>query len=166
MSVKQYRKKRNFKKTQEPTTSKTVSSTLNFCVQRHVASHFHYDFRLECKGVLLSWAVPKGLPLSSKEKRLAIHVEDHPLDDQYFEGVIPEGNYGAGTVELWDHGTFRTFEGNTKKEMESYLKKGLAKGHFGVILSGKRFQGKFVFQHMQDKSWLLLKKRLQKNGSE
>jgi bifunctional non-homologous end joining protein LigD len=92
MSINEYRKKRKFKKTPEPTTHKMVSGKLAFSVQRHDATHLHYDFRLECKGVLLSWAVPKGLPLSSKEKRLAIRVEDHPIDYQSFEGVIPEGN--------------------------------------------------------------------------
>ncbi len=162
MSLKIYRKKRNFKRTPEPKISTKVGKELAFCVQRHDASHLHYDFRLEYKGVLLSWAVPKGLPLSAKEKRLAIQVEDHPLDYQYFEGVIPVGNYGAGTVELWDHGTYRTVEGDSKKEMEEYLKNGLAKGHFAIILSGKRFQGEFVLQRMNGKQWLLLKKNAKK----
>lgn len=158
MSLKVYRKKRDVKKTPEPMTSQKSRGELAFCVQKHDASHLHYDFRLEYKGVLLSWAVPKGLPLRGKEKRLAIQVEDHPLDYQYFEGVIPEGNYGAGTVELWDHGTYRTIEGHSRKEMEKYLKNGLAKGHFGIILFGKRFQGEFVFHRMHDQQWLLFKK--------
>lgn len=158
MPLKIYRKKRDFKKTPEPKTSKKSGGELSFCVQRHDATHLHYDFRLEYKGVLLSWAVPKGLPLEAKVKRLAIHVEDHPLDYQYFEGVIPEGNYGAGTVEIWDHGTYRTLEGNSRKEMEEYLKNGLVKGHFGIILFGKRFQGEYIFQRMKENQWLLLKK--------
>jgi bifunctional non-homologous end joining protein LigD len=139
------------------------SDALSFCVHKHDATHLHYDFRLEYKGVLISWAVPKGPSLDPKDKRLAIHVEDHPLSYQYFEGVIPKGNYGAGTVEIWDHGTYRTIQGETRKEMEKYLKEGFSKGHFVVILSGKRLKGEFVFQKLKkddpdDRNWLLMKK--------
>lgn len=163
MSLKEYKAKRDFKKTNEPATAKkSESPSLNFCVQKHAARSLHYDFRLECRGVLISWAVPKGPSLNPQDKRLAIKVEDHPLDYQYFEGIIPKGNYGAGTVEIWDSGTYTMPHASTRKEIEKDLLEGLKKGHFAVILHGEKLQGEFVFQKLKkdpdDNSWLLIKK--------
>jgi bifunctional non-homologous end joining protein LigD len=163
MTLKKYRSKRDLKATPEPAGgSRRNKKALNFCVQKHDASHLHYDFRLECRGVLLSWAVPKGPSLDPRDKRLAIHVEDHPLDYQYFEGVIPKGHYGAGTVEIWDHGTYTAMYGETIKEVEKYLSDGMKKGHFEIVLSGEKLRGAFVMQKLKkdpdDHAWLLIKK--------
>ncbi len=163
MTLKTYKTKRNFKSTPEPTVVKPKASTaLHFVVQKHAARRLHYDFRLECRGVLLSWAIPKGPSLNPSDKRLAIHVEDHPIDYQYFEGVIPKGNYGAGTVEIWDKGTFTTPFSTDRKEIEKYLSEGMEKGHLAVILHGERLNGEFVFQKLKesekDNAWIVIKK--------
>jgi len=164
MGLKQYKAKRDFKSTSEPITkSKSSSAMINFVVQKHDASHLHYDFRLEYRGILLSWAVPKGPSLNPQDKRLAIKVEDHPLDYQYFSGIIPKGNYGAGTVEIWDRGTFTTPHATDKKKIEKYLAEGLKAGHFAVLLHGDKLNGEFVLQKLKksepdDKAWLLIKK--------
>lgn len=163
MSLQGYKSKRDFKKTHEPVSGKNKAvDTLNFCVQKHHASRLHYDFRLEHHGVLLSWAVPKGLSLNPQDKRLAIKVEDHPLDYQYFQGTIPKGNYGAGTVEIWDRGTFTMPSTADRKDIQNDLARGLQEGHFIVSLHGEKLNGRFVFQKIKkdpdDKSWLIIKK--------
>ncbi|MBS4169247.1 DNA ligase D [Parachlamydia sp. AcF125] len=163
MSLKEYRSKRDLEESKEPVGGqKAQAGPLHFCVQKHAARRLHYDFRLEYKGVLLSWAVPKGPSLNPRDKRLAVRVEDHPLDYQYFEGTIPKGHYGAGTVEIWDHGTFAVPNGKAPKKIEKHLEEGLRKGHFTVILQGNKLKGEFFFQKLKsskdDKSWLLIKR--------
>lgn len=163
MSLKEYRSKRNLKESREPAATRGNSSELlRFCVQKHHARRLHYDFRLEYEGVLLSWAIPKGPSLNPKDKRLAVKVEDHPLEYQYFEGMIPAGNYGAGKVEIWDSGFYSLPNAQTSQEIEKGLTQGLKKGHFTIILHGKKLKGAFTFQKLQsasqDNNWLLIKK--------
>lgn len=163
MGLKQYQEKRNFKSTPEPGASKkTIGKQLHFVIQRHHASHLHYDFRLEMEGVLKSWAVPKGPSLNPNDKRLAMMVEDHPFEYRKFKGIIPEGNYGAGTVEIWDEGTYTALEATNGKSEEKELLKELARGDLKFVLNGKNLRGAFalVNMHKEDgKSWLLIKKK-------
>lgn len=161
MSLSVYKKKRSFTKTPEPTGGKALKNELVFVVQKHDASRLHYDFRLEMEGVLKSWAVPKGPSLNPEDKRLAMMVEDHPFDYRSFEGIIPEGNYGAGTVIVWDEGTYTPLEdtGN-KKENEKVLLKQLHAGSLKIVMHGKKLKGEFALvktNYQGENSWLLIK---------
>lgn len=162
MALKLYKKKRDFDKTPEPSGVKEKSSAkLTFVVQRHDASHLHYDFRLEMDGVLKSWAVPKGPSMKAGERRLAVHVEDHPLAYGKFYGEIPEGNYGAGTVDIWDEGTYEPLEVTERKSHEKQLLHQYNKGDLKFVLHGKHLKGAFALVLMNDgtdKNWLLIKK--------
>lgn len=144
-----YNSKRNFDKTKEPIGKKEDSSkNLRFCVQHHLASRDHYDFRLEWNGVLLSWAIPKGPSYYTKDKRLAVRVEDHPLSYRNFEGIIPKGEYGGGTVMLWDRGYYESL-GDFKKDLKN--------GAIKFILKGKRLKGRWTLINFKDDNWLLIK---------
>src|SRR5438874_2153251 len=172
-SRKEYHRKRNFSATPEPkgdvsrdVNRRKKAKTLFFCVQKHLSSHLHYDFRLEHNGVLLSWAVPKGPSLNPADKRLAMRVEDHPWDYREFEGVIPEG-YGAGIVMLWDRGTWRPEEGFEN------IDAALEKGELKFTLGGVKLKGSWVLVRTsgghwgkpsldasgQSRTWLLIKHR-------
>ena len=160
MSLATYNKKRNFKKTSEPRGKLAKEDQLRFVVQRHHASNIHYDFRLEMHGVLLSWAVPKGPSLNSADKRLAMHVEDHPVSYINFEGTIPKGNYGAGTVEVWDHGRYIPLNEDGEPISEKLAYAMYKKGSLKVMLKGRKLKGEFALVNMKKddgKSWLLIK---------
>ncbi|MFN7161199.1 MAG: DNA ligase D [Candidatus Gracilibacteria bacterium] len=160
MALDLYQSKRNFKKTSEPKGKerKTVSKLL-FVVQKHDASHLHYDFRLELDGVLKSWAIPKGPSLDPEDKRLAVEVEDHPFEYRNFEGHIPKGNYGAGDVIVWDTGVYHSPDAKTQKENYEMLMKGYKKGHLQFVLEGKKLKGSYdLFRIKDGKNWLLVKK--------
>jgi bifunctional non-homologous end joining protein LigD len=164
MSLATYKKKRLFNKTPEPKGKKAASrGALHFVVQKHAASHLHYDFRLEMEGVLKSWAIPKGPSLNPEDKRLAMMVEDHPYDYKDFEGIIPPGNYGAGTVIVWDEGTYEPYEPSPKaKSAEKDLLHQLHAGNLKIVLHGKKLKGAFALVHTKgrgDNAWLLIKKK-------
>ena len=153
MSLIEYKKKRRFKKTPEPGPEKKSSEFGNiFVVQKHRATQLHYDFRLEADGVLLSWAVPKGPSMDPNVKRLAMHVEDHPVDYAKFEGVIPEGEYGGGTVMVWDTGIYGP-------EITTSVSKAVAKGELKFALLGEKLKGSFVLVRTREPQWLLIKHR-------
>ena len=162
MSLTAYKKKRSFTKTTEPEGGKGTGKELRFVIQKHAASHLHYDFRLEMDGVLKSWAVPKGPSTDPKTKRLAMMVEDHPYDYRNFEGIIPAGEYGGGTVIVWDEGTYEALEAKDEDlaGQEKYLLKELKKGSVKMILHGKKLKGEFALvktKGMGDNAWLLIK---------
>ena len=146
-----YKKKRNLKKSGEPRAEikqRKSIKTLSYVIQKHNASHLHYDLRLEMNGVLKSWAIPKTPPKTKSEKRLAIQVENHPLDYANFEGTIPKGNYGAGKVKIWDKGTYELIE-KTSKKIE-------------IKIHGKKLKGNYVlvktrYGSKPEKSWLFMK---------
>jgi bifunctional non-homologous end joining protein LigD len=157
MALEKYNEKRRFNETPEPKGSLAKDEGHRFVVQKHRASRLHYDFRLEMDGVLKSWAVPKGPSLDPADKRLAMQVEDHPVSYFDFEGIIPEGNYGAGTVMVWDVGTWEPL--GDADQM-------LAKGDLKFRLHGKKLNGEFVLAHMRTRrpgskgtEWLLIKKK-------
>ncbi len=215
--IAQYKKKRRFADTPEPegaepkraepkragtaarqakklSTRAGKSAGLRFVVQKHQASHLHYDFRLEHKGALLSWAVPKGPSMDPKIKRLAMQVEDHPLEYRKFHGTIPEGNYGAGTVEIWDNGNYAPlnfskakiapygggggsgigagiggFAPRNRAESERIISSGLRKGHLTFVLNGKKLKGEFGLiktRFRGENAWLLVKANDQYAKSE
>ncbi len=161
MGLKEYNKKRDFRKTSEPRgNEKSGKNQLRFVVQKHSAKNLHYDFRLELDGVLKSWAVPKGPSLDPKVKRLAMHVEDHPYDYRDFEGTIPKGEYGGGEVIVWDEGTYHAIDTDDKKKSEKILREGYEKGDFKFFLDGQKLKGEFVLVKMKnrgEKQWLLIK---------
>ena len=172
MSLSQYKQKRKFAQTPEPEgKEKSLRGALRFVIQKHDASSVHYDFRLEMEGVLKSWAVPKGPSLNPADKRLAMMVEDHPYDYRTFEGVIPEGNYGAGTVIVWDEGTYEPAEGAglSKKEQEKLLVQGLRNGNLKLVLHGQKLNGYYSLLRLRKgegaKAWLLIKKEDEYSGN-
>src|SRR3954462_8199512 len=158
MSLTDYSRKRRFSKTPEPPPAEPKEQGNRFCVQRHSATRLHYDLRLEVGDVLKSWAVPKGPTLDPKEKRLAVHVEDHPIEYGDFEGTIPAGNYGAGSVLLWDRGTYELLgDASAEKQLE--------RGDFKFRLHGEKLMGEFALvkikgsrKDSKGNEWLLLKK--------
>ena len=159
MGLAEYVKKRVFTKTTEPKGGKGTGKQLAFVVQRHHASHLHYDFRLELDGVLKSWAVPKGPSMNPGDKRLAMMVEDHPFDYRKFEGIIPQGNYGAGVVMIWDEGTYTSLAEKRADDVKT-LRAGLKSGNLKVRLNGKKLKGEFALVKLhsaEDNSWLLIK---------
>ncbi len=163
--LKTYREKRHFERTPEPAgkPEKPAGKKTIFVVQKHQASTLHYDFRLEAGGVLKSWAVPKGPSMDPKIKRLAVPTEDHPLEYAGFAGTIPQGEYGAGTVEIWDSGTYR----NTKFKdgVEIPPEKAIEDGHITFQLEGKKLQGGFALTRTgqgKEERWILVKMRDEK----
>ncbi|WP_210486251.1 DNA ligase D [Rufibacter aurantiacus] len=163
MSLTEYNQKRHFNQTPEPEGKEANSKgALRFVVHRHQASKLHYDFRLELEGVLKSWAVPKGPSLNPSDKRLAVAVEDHPVSYSTFEGDIPEGNYGAGHVDIWDQGTFHAVGTLDRAEGEQQMLQELEAGSLHFVLEGQKLRGEFSLVKMkgrQEDAWLLLKKK-------
>ncbi|HSA97435.1 MAG TPA: non-homologous end-joining DNA ligase [Acidobacteriota bacterium] len=175
MGLKEYRRKRAFAKTPEPKPVRAPAATaskkaqgagLEFVVHKHQATHLHYDLRLEHAGVLKSWAVPKGPSIDPHDKRLAIMVEDHPLSYKDFHGRIPEGEYGAGLVEIWDHGTYEVGgKGLGRKDEERLIEAALRKGHLDFRFNGRKLKGLFTLVRIRpraggkDNQWLLMKRR-------
>ncbi len=157
----EYRRKRDFRKTAEPKGGATrKAATLAFVIQKHAASHLHFDLRLELDGVMKSWAVPKGPSLDPAVKRLAMQVEDHPIEYNRFEGTIPAGEYGGGTVMLWDRGSYRYWTRDA--DPVARLREGYAQGELKFELKGRRLRGVWVLVRLRrgdpDKpQWLLIK---------
>jgi bifunctional non-homologous end joining protein LigD len=171
VALEEYKRKRRFEETPEPPPKLEKKSRHRFVVQKHRATRLHYDFRLEMDGVLKSWAVPKGPSLDPADKRLAMQVEDHPVSYFDFEGIIPEGNYGAGTVMVWDVGTWeplspKPVNGKYVPGTDAEAREMLQKGDLKFRLRGKRLRGDFALIHMKSRrpgtkgtEWLLIKKQ-------
>src|SRR5213082_2045553 len=158
MGLRTYKTKRDFRRTSEPKGGKPkpkgVKGSSRFVIQKHDARRLHYDFRLQMEGVLKSWAVPKGLPWKKGEKHLAVEVEDHPIEYETFEGVIPEGNYGAGTVMVWDRGAYYVFGEQPSKS--------LREGKLHLVLAGEKAQGEWTLVRIRGRdgeknTWLIMK---------
>src|SRR6516225_3406709 len=157
MALTEYKRKRDFKKTSEPAGKpipKKVKGAPRFVIQKHAARRLHYDFRLEMEGVLKSWALPKGLPWKRGEKHLAVEVEDHPIEYEDFEGVIPEGQYGGGTVMVWDRGTYYVYGEQPLKSLKE--------GKLHLLLDGKKAKGEWTLVRIRGRDeaknqWLILK---------
>jgi len=146
MNLKEYWRKRSFEKTTEPKGEFKMDGGNIYVIQKHAATHLHYDLRLELDGVLKSWAVPKEPPIAPGVRRLAVQVEDHPVEYANFEGKIPEGEYGAGTVEIWDRGTYRLIERKEDKLV--------------VEINGNKLKGVYVLMRFKgQKNWLFFKKK-------
>jgi DNA ligase D-like protein (predicted 3'-phosphoesterase) len=157
--LKNYKAKRNFEKTPEPSSNEKIGNNKpRFVIQKHDARKLHYDFRIEVEGVLKSWAIPKGPSPDPSKKRLAIPTEDHPLDYIYFEGVIPQGNYGAGTVMVWDTGTYRNLKKKGVKTVP--MEETIEDGHVDIWLEGEKLKGGYVLirtGRKDRKFWLFFK---------
>src|SRR2546430_3799159 len=158
MGLAEYKRKRDFKKTAEPAGGKLlpqkVKGASRFVIQKHAARRLHYDFRLEMEGVLKSWALPKGLPWKRGEKHLAVEVEDHPIEYENFEGIIPEGQYGGGTVMVWDRGTYRVYGEQPVKSLKE--------GKLHLVLDGDKAKGEWTIVRIRGRDdgknqWLILK---------
>ena len=167
----EYKRKRDFTRTQEPSGDEASTppraSRLHFVIQKHAASHLHFDLRLELDGVMKSWAVPKGPSMDPSVKRLAMQVEDHPIDYNTFEGTIPKGEYGGGTVMLWDRGTYSSDTSSSPAEEEDAIREGLKRGDLKITFYGERLHGSFALIRMKftrdgsssKPQWLLIKHR-------
>ncbi|HLN52514.1 MAG TPA: non-homologous end-joining DNA ligase [Lentimicrobium sp.] len=173
MGLKEYKKKRDFNATPEPEGGESKNTKeLTFVIQRHQATRLHYDFRLELDGVLKSWAVPKGPSMVAGEKHLAVMVEDHPLDYAEFYGEIPEGNYGAGIVDIFDKGTYTPYNAPPDADPQQHLLSQIEKGDLKVVLKGKYIKGAFAIVRLKgndnekSSNWLIIKKKDAFNLSE
>jgi DNA ligase D-like protein (predicted 3'-phosphoesterase) len=158
--IEEYNRKRHFEATPEPSGKvEAKAKALRFVVQKHDATSLHYDWRLEVDGVMPSWAVPKGPSMLTGVRRLAMHVEDHPLSYRDFEGVIPEGNYGAGQVIVWDNGTYRNLLEEKSGRGRKTMKQAIAAGKVEVWLEGQKLRGGFVMIRTDSEKdqWLLMK---------
>ena len=161
MAIEEYRRKRDFKKTREPRPKRVKGSGNHFVVHRHEARNLHYDLRVEAGGVLACWAVPKGFSYTPADKRLAVRVEDHPLLYKDWEGTIPKGEYGAGTMKIWDTGTYEV-------RKAANIAQALEKGELKLVLSGRRLRGEWHLvrtKQEEGKNWLLFKARDRYVGS-